>query len=182
MAKKSLVALAKGTDIQANVTKVFDLMGGVQNVIRKGSTVVLKPNAGHAEPPETSVCTNPEVVRAVIREVKKAEPKRIIVAEAAAIGCDTMECFKVSGIEAVANEEGVELKDIKRDKDLVNIAVRGYRSNIDHVLLPKFLLEADHLINLPILKAHASMVFSGALKISKVLFRIKYICRCISRT
>jgi uncharacterized protein (DUF362 family) len=87
MAKKSLVALVKGTDIQENVTKVFDLMGGVENVIRKGSTVVLKPNAGHAEPPETSVCTNPEVVRAVIREVKKANPKRIIVAEAAAIGC-----------------------------------------------------------------------------------------------
>ncbi len=109
---KSLVALAKGDDIQANVTKVFDLMGGVTNVIRKGTTVVLKPNAGHAEPPETSVCTNPEVVRAVIREVKKAEPKRIIVAEAAAIGCDTMECFKVSGIQAVAEEEGVELMDI----------------------------------------------------------------------
>ncbi|NBJ74983.1 DUF362 domain-containing protein, partial [Neglecta sp. X4] len=127
---KSLVALAKGDDIQANVTKVFDLMGGVTNVIRKGTTVVLKPNAGHAEPPETSVCTNPEVVRAVIREVKKAEPKRIIVAEAAAIGCDTMECFKVSGIQAVAEEEGVELMDIKRDKDLVKVAVRGFRSNI----------------------------------------------------
>ena len=28
MAKKSLVALVKGTDIQENVTKVFDLMGG----------------------------------------------------------------------------------------------------------------------------------------------------------
>ena len=41
MAKKSLVALVKGTDIQENVTKVFDLMGGVENVIRKGSTVVL---------------------------------------------------------------------------------------------------------------------------------------------
>ena len=76
MTKKSLVALAKSEDIQANVTRVFDLMGGVQNVVRKGSTVVLKPNAGHAEPPETSVCTNPEVVRAVIREVKKAEPKK----------------------------------------------------------------------------------------------------------
>ena len=30
--------------------------------------------------------------------------------------------------------------------------------------LPKLLLEAEHIINLPILKAHASMVFSGALK------------------
>ena len=127
---KSLVALAKGDDIQANVTKVFDLMGGVTSVIRKGTTVVLKPNAGHAEPPETSVCTNPEVVRAVIREVKKAEPKRIIVAEAAAIGCDTMECFKVSGIQAVAEEEGVELLDIKRDKDLVKVAVRGLQDKV----------------------------------------------------
>ena len=161
---KSLVALAKGEDVQANVTRVFDLMGGVANVIRKGTTVVLKPNAGHAEPPETSVCTNPEVVRAVIREVKKAEPKTIIIAEAAAIGCDTMECFKVSGIQAVAEEEGVELRDIKRDKDLIDVAVRDFRSNIPHVKLPRFLMEAEHLINLPILKAHASMVFSGALK------------------
>lgn len=28
MTKKSLVALAKSEDIQANVTRVFDLMGG----------------------------------------------------------------------------------------------------------------------------------------------------------
>jgi|GEM_PF-6311001 len=47
---KSQVALVKGEDTQANVTKVFDLMGGVQNVIREGTTVILKPNAGHAEP------------------------------------------------------------------------------------------------------------------------------------
>lgn len=162
--KKSLVALAKEPTIQESVTKVFDLMGGVTQMIEAGDTVVLKPNAGHAAPPETAVCTNPEVVRAVIREVKKAKPGRIIVAEAAAIGCDTEECYRVSGIGQVAEEEGVELIDIKRDKDLISIPVRGYRSNIKRVKLPRFLLEADHIINLPILKAHASMVFSCALK------------------
>ena len=162
--KKSLVALAKEPTIQESVTKVFDLMGGVTQMIEAGDTVVLKPNAGHAAPPETAVCTNPEVVRAVIREVKKAKPGRIIVAEAAAIGCDTEECYRVSGIGQVAVEEGVELIDIKRDKDLISIPVRGYRSNIKRVKLPRFLLEADHIINLPILKAHASMVFSCALK------------------
>ena len=164
MSSKSKVALVKGADIQEDVTRVFDLLGGVQNLIQKGSVVMLKPNAGHAEPPETSVCTNPEVIRAVIREVKKAEPKEIVIAEAAAIGCDTVECFEVSGIAKMAEEEGVECYDIKRDKDLVNVAVRGYRSNLDHIKLPRRLMEADHLINLPILKAHASMVFSGALK------------------
>ena len=162
--KKSIVALAKEPTIQESVTKVFELMGGVSSLVEKGSTVVLKPNAGHVAPPESAVCTNPDVVRAVIREVKKAEPKRIIIAEAAAIGCDTMECFEACGLTQVAKEEDVELIDIKREKDLINIPVRGYHSNISHVKLPRFLLEAEHIINLPILKAHASMVFSCALK------------------
>lgn len=161
---KSVVAIAKEESIQESVSKVFDLLGGVENMLRPNATVVLKPNAGHAAPPESSVCTNPEVVRAVIREVKKAKPKKIIIAEAAAIGCDTMECFKVSGIEAVAKEEGIELVDIKRDKDLITIPVRTAKSNITSCKLPRFLLEADHIINIPILKAHASMVFSCALK------------------
>lgn len=162
--KPSIVALVKEETIQQGITKTFDLLGGVCTMIGEGDTVVLKPNAGHAAPPESAVCTNPEVVRAVIREVKKAKPGRIIVAEAAAVGCDTMECFRVSGIAAVAEEEGVELIDIKSDKDLISMPVRGYRSNIKRVKLPRFLLEADHIINLPILKAHASMVFSCALK------------------
>ncbi|MDR1573092.1 MAG: DUF362 domain-containing protein [Clostridiales Family XIII bacterium] len=162
--KKSIVALAKEESIQESVSKVFDLLGGVSSLIEKGSTVVMKPNAGHVAPQESAVDTNPEVVRAVIREVRKAEPKCIIIAEAAAIGCDTLECFKACGIQAVAEEEGVKLIDIKREKDLINIPVRGYRSNISHVKLPRFLLEAEHIINLPILKAHASMVFSCALK------------------
>ena len=164
MSKNSTVALAHGKDVQENVTRVFEMMGGVTKMIEPNSTVVLKPNAGHAAPPEFAVCTHPETVRAVIREVKKANPKRIVIAEAAAVGCDTIECYEACGIAKVAEEEGVELVDIKRDKDLINVAVRGYRSNISHVKLPRLLLEAEHIINLPILKAHASMVFSGALK------------------
>ena len=75
-------------------------------MINKGETVVLKPNAGHAADPSSAVCTSPDVVRAVIREVKTAEPARIIIAEAAAVGCDTMQCFDICGITAVAEEEG----------------------------------------------------------------------------
>ena len=175
MSKKSLVALAHGLDVQENVTRVFDMMGGAAKMIEPNSTVVLKPNAGHAAPPEFAVCTHPETVRAVIREVKKANPKRIVIAEAAAVGCDTDECYEACGIAAVAREEGVELVDIKKDKDLINVAVRGYRSNISHVKLPRLLLEAEHIINLPILKAHASMVFSGALKNIKGVVQVPFI-------
>lgn len=117
--KRALVAIAKESEIQASVTKVFDLMGGVTNMIEKGSTVVLKPNAGHAAPAESAVCTNPETLRAVIHEVRKAQPRSIVVAESAAVGCDTMECYQLSGIAKVCEEENVEMIDTRRIRILL---------------------------------------------------------------
>ena len=162
---QSIVSIVKGTDPEKMVKEVLDLLGGIQSLIKPRSTVVLKPNAGHEAGPETSVNTNPELVAAVIKEVRKANPKEIIVAEAAAIGCDTMECLKISGILKAVEDAGVDrVIDIKSDKDLIKIPIRDARSDLTKVLLPRFLLEADHIINLPIFKSHCSMVFTCALK------------------
>ncbi len=162
---KSIVAIAKDDDIQTMVSEVFSLLGGVEQLIRTKSTVVLKPNAGHSAGPETSVNTNHAVVAAVIKEVRKANPKEIIVAESAAIGCDTLECLEVSGIMKAAQDAGADkIIDIKREKDLLTIPIRGAKSEMYRVKLPRFLLEADYIINLPIFKSHASMVFTNALK------------------
>lgn len=161
---KSIVAIAKGDDPEKLVAEVFSFLGGVESLVRPRSTVVLKPNAGHPAAPETSVNTSPGLVSAVIKEVKKARPKEVIVAEAAAIGCDTLHVFEVSGIGGAAEAAGARLVDIKREKDLLNIPIRDARSDIKKVKLPRFLLEAEHLFNLPIFKSHASMVFTCALK------------------
>ena len=86
------------------------------------------------------------------------------MAEAAAIGCDTQHVLEVSGIGRAAEDNGARVVDIKREKDLINIPIRDARSNLKKVKLPRFLLEAEHVINLPIFKSHASMVFTCALK------------------
>ena len=161
---KSIVAISKGDDPEKMVAEVFALLGGVENLVKPRSTVVLKPNAGHPAAAETSVNTSPEFVAAVIKEVKKAKPKEVIVAEAAAIGCDSLHVLDVSGIGAAAEAAGARLIDIKREKDLINIPIRDARSDLKKVKLPRFLLEAEHLFNLPIFKSHASMVFTCALK------------------
>ncbi|MBC7294351.1 MAG: DUF362 domain-containing protein, partial [Thermoleophilia bacterium] len=161
---KSVVAIAKGDDPEKMVAEVFALLGGTENLIRPRSTVVIKPNAGHPAKAETSVNTSPEVVAAVIREVKKANPRDVIVAEAAAIGCDSLHVLEVSGIGKAAEEAGARIVDIKREKDLINIPIRDARSDVKKVKLPRFLLEAEHIINVPIFKSHASMVFTCALK------------------
>lgn len=162
---KSVVSIVKGADVQAMVGEAISLTGGLRSLIRPGAVVVIKPNAGHPFPPGTSVNTSPEVVGAVIRELRKAEPKEIILAEAAAVGCDTLECFEISGIGRAATEAGVDrIIDIKRESDLIKIPIRDARSDMTSVLLPRFLVESDHIVNLPIFKTHVAMVFSCALK------------------
>jgi len=162
---KSVVSIVKGTDAEKMVDEALSLLGGVSSLIKPNSTVVVKPNAGHPFPPETSVNTSPALVAAVIKELRKAQPKEIILAESSARGCDTLESLEVSGIGKAAEEAGVDrIIDIKRDKDLISIPIRDAKSDLKRVLLPRFLIEADHIVNLPIFKSHVSMVFTCALK------------------
>lgn len=163
--EKSIVSIVSGTDPEKMVEEALSFLGGVSHVIKPNSTVVLKPNAGHPIPAETSANTSPAFVAAVIKVLRKANPKEIILTEASAIGCDTMECFDVTWIGKAARAAGVDkIVDIKREKDLIRIPIRDAKSDITSVLLPKFLLEADHIVNIPIFKSHASMVFTCALK------------------
>ncbi len=162
---KSIVSIVKGTDAEKMVAEALSLLGGVSSLIKPNSTVVIKPNAGHPFKEETSVNTSTAVVSAVIKELRKARVKEIILAESAARGCDTLECLEVSGIRQAAEEAGVDrIIDIKREKDLIRIPIRDARADVTSVQLPRFILEADHIVNLPIFKSHTSMVFSCALK------------------
>src|SRR4030067_2750579 len=151
MMAKSIVSIVKGTDAEKMVTEALSLLGGASALIKPNSTVVIKPNAGHPFKDETSVNTSTAVVSAVIKELRKAQPKEIILAEASARGCDTLECLEVSGVGKAAEKAGVDrIIDIKREKDLIKVPIRDARSGITSVLLPRFLIEADHIVNLPI--------------------------------
>jgi uncharacterized protein (DUF362 family) len=162
---KAVVAIAKDPSVDEMVRQAFGYLGEEGEVIRKGSTVVLKPNAGHLGKPGTSVNTSAELVGAVARAARAAGAGKVILAEASAIGCDTMACLEDSGIGAAARAAGVdEIRDIKSEKDLISVPIRDARSEIRSVRLPRFLVEAEHIINMPIFKSHASMVFSCALK------------------
>ncbi len=162
---KSIVSIVKGTIANKMVEEALNHLGGVQSLIKEGSTVIVKPNGGHVGPPESSVCTSPAVVKAVIETIRKANPKKIILAESAAIGCDTMECLEASGILKAAEEAGVDdIRDIKSDTDLIRNKIENPRSALRNIKLPRFLVEADHIVNVPIFKTHVSMVFTCALK------------------
>ena len=72
---KSIVSIVKGANIEEMLEELLDHLGGVKSLIRRNSTVVVKPNAGHMGPADSSVNTNPGLVAAVIKELRKARPK-----------------------------------------------------------------------------------------------------------
>ena len=162
---KSIVSITKGENPDELVESAVGHLGGIGAIIQSGSTVVIKPNAGHYGGPDSSVNTNPSVVAAVIKAVQKANPKKIILAESSAMGCNTMECLKASGIKRAALDAGVDdIRDIKSDSDLIRVNIRKPLSAIKYYDFPRFLLEADHLVNVPVFKTHVSMVFTCAMK------------------
>ena len=162
---KSIASIVKGTNPEVLVELALGHLGGIGAIIKPGSTVVIKPNAGHMGGPDSSINTNPAVVAAVIKAVRKANPGKVILAESSAMGCNTMDCLEISGIKQAALDAGVDdIRNIKSDSDLIRVDTKKPISSIKYYDLPRFLLDADHLINVPVFKTHVSMVFTCAMK------------------
>ena len=173
---KSIVSIVKGTDAEKMVEEALNHLGGIKSLIKEGSTVVLKPNAGHVGPPESSVCTSPAVVKAVIKAVQKANPKKIILAESAAIGCDTFECFGTSGIRKAAEEAGVtDIRDIKSDPDLVRNKIQNPRSALRNVPRKRFSI---HLSIMETARSRMSRM-SCVSHISVIITDAQYVLRSV---
>ncbi|MFZ5626704.1 MAG: DUF362 domain-containing protein, partial [Bacillota bacterium] len=59
-------------EVEKGIEEVLACFGGIEALIRSGERVLIKPNMLEGLPPERAVTTHPEVVRAVIRQVKRA--------------------------------------------------------------------------------------------------------------
>jgi len=162
---KSVVAITQGTDPEKMIEEALNLLGGVEKLIRPGTTVIIKPNVIGKYRAERSVTTSPAHVAAAIKVLRKANPKQIILAESSAMGRNSLECMEFSGIKKAAEEAGIDrLVDVKQETDLVKMPIRDPHSTITSMMMPKLLLEADHIVNLPIMKMHVSATYSCCLK------------------
>ncbi len=159
--KKARVGIAGSSDsLEYLVTKAVELAGGL-GFIKSGSTVMLKPNFNTGD--QNPASANPEVIRQVIRLVKKQNPLQIIIADRSGFWLDTEKCMQQNGITDVANEEGAELatlEDGEWEKITPKLALnwpKGFR-------IPKLLNQADYVISIPVLKTHSIANFSMSIK------------------
>jgi uncharacterized protein (DUF362 family) len=135
-------------------------------VLFRGKRVLLKPNVCIDHPPEKGATTHPAVLDAVIALAKDLGAQ-VIVGDGAAVGVKGR-IFERTGIQAICEKYGVELRDFNREQ--------GRRVRLEDALaleeaiIAETYFEVDTIVNLPVFKSNMLYWISGALKNMKGLF------------
>lgn len=147
-----------GREIEQGIDEALALIGGLAGFVNPGDKVLLKPNMLEGLPPERAVTTNPEIVRAMIRQVKRIGAVPVVGDSPGTAG--TVKTAERCGILAVCRQEGAELLPFD---DTAELAYPGGRM-IKKFTLARRLLEVDKVISLAKMKTHTFMGITGAAK------------------
>jgi uncharacterized protein (DUF362 family) len=140
---------AHGPDPAANVRRAVAALGGMENLVRRGEVVLIKPNIGWDRLPEQAANTDPEVVAELVRLCRGAGARRVIVTD---LSCnDPARCFARSGIAAAAAAAGAEVVAANR-LHMVPAALSGLSAGLPVI---EEMLHADRVINVPVVKHHS---------------------------
>lgn len=148
-------------DLAAAVHEVLGPLGGMQAFVKKGQTVLLKPNMGFPTPPAQRATTSPALVAAVAREVLGCGASRVLVLDNPTRRPEA--CLKTVGIPEAVRDLDVHVFLPTSESMFVETPVPKGKS-LRSTRILKEALRADVHIALPIAKSHNAAGFSGCLK------------------
>ncbi|MBN2370933.1 MAG: DUF362 domain-containing protein [Vicinamibacteria bacterium] len=129
--------------------RAIDGLGGMKRFVSRGDVVWVKPNIGWDKRPEQAANTNPDVIATLVEICLEAGAKRVIVSDNATNAAQRT--FARSGIQEAARKAGAEsffLDSRKfRKMPIKGKVLKEWEVYTDAV-------EADKLINVPIVKHH----------------------------
>ncbi len=144
------LGVARGDDPAANAVAAVALLGGMGRFVRKGDSVVVKPNILTAREPKYGATTNPAVVAAVVKMCWEAGAKSVTVFDHPT--APARQAYTVSGIAKAVNDVDGRMK-VLSDRDYDRIEIPGGRSLKSWPLVTD-IFDADVVINIPCAKTH----------------------------
>jgi uncharacterized protein (DUF362 family) len=145
----SRVAIVRGTDPPDMTVRAMEMIGAAK-VVSADKPVLIKPNYIDTSHPSTGITTDARVIEGVVAFLKKNEVKEIIIGEGAGMG-DTLEAFKIGGVDDVARRWKVRMVDLNKD-EFVEVHPPNART-LKKVKIAKTALEST-IVSVPKLKPH----------------------------
>jgi uncharacterized protein (DUF362 family) len=147
----SVLAVARNGSAADMVRKTVDALGGMSQFVKKGQSVLLKPNIGWDRLPEQAANTNPEAVAEVVKMCFEAGASRVRVLDRT---CNQAQrCYARSGIEKLASAAGAEVRHIVDSRFQEVPIPQG--ELVKSWPLYRDVLESDVFINMPVAKDHS---------------------------
>jgi uncharacterized protein (DUF362 family) len=143
------VAIVRGTTPQDMAVKALKLVNA-DKVLSKQKPILIKPNYINAKHPSTGTTTDNRVIEGVVKFLSQNNMKEVIIGEGSG-WADTLEAFRVAGVDAVAERWNVKMVDLNKD-EFIEIILQNPLA-LKKVKIAKTALEST-IISVPKLKPH----------------------------
>ena len=145
----SRVAIVRGTDPPDMTVRAMEMVDAAK-AVSADKPVLIKPNYIDASHPSTGITTDARVIEGVVAFLKKHDVKEIIIGEGAGMG-DTLDAFKIGGVDDVARRWKVRMVDLNKD-EFVEVHLPNART-LKKVKIARTALEST-IVSVPKLKPH----------------------------
>jgi len=166
MNKKVAIVKTAGNEaalLRDAVRHALDLLDSPLKDVGPGDAVVIKPNiTADSISWRQGIVTNTHLVHAIIELVAERNPREILIAEAIAVGLDVKKAYSFLGYDKIARATGARLVDLY-DEEFVDVPIRGSQLHAN-LQIAKTIMEADFLINVPVMKTHVAVGISVCMK------------------
>lgn len=164
-AGKPLLVVVEGTDHEGMLRAGLEALGGLPQLVRGGTSVLIKPNFVFRQ--QYPVTTDPEMIFLMTRLLREAGAGVVEVFDAPGtylIGSER-ETFDFNDVINKGKEHGVPVTygDAGRRREYVATRKEGWQS-YDEILIHNKVYQAPVVINMPCLKRHHTSYLTCALK------------------
>lgn len=151
------------------IVKIFRAKEDITNIVKEAVTnsglrgkrkIFIKPNLSHPEY-LPGVVTSPELIQELVSLLRNSNSE-VTVGESNGFNYPCQSAFKKTGVEEAVKKAGGTVINLSEDK-VVEVKFQGNRS-LDRLFLPKTIMDADAVVDLPLMKTHEFMTYSGAIK------------------
>jgi len=148
-------------DLDLVYTKIkwaLEQLGGIESIISKDKVILVNPNLVVASEPENAVTTHPVIFEAVIKILLEKD-YNVIYGDSPGLG-NPEKVAQKAGLKTVADKYNIKHADFINGKQ-ISVPESKVCKQFDIV---NAYFEADAIINLPKMKAHALQRITGAIK------------------
>jgi uncharacterized protein (DUF362 family) len=181
--------VACGGNLKESIELAVSLVGGIQKLVKKGDTILLKPNYNTADRFPGS--SDPAFIKAIVGMLYEAGAGKVILGERTAF-LHSRRVLEQAGIIKVAEEAGAEVRVFGKDGWYTIFDWRGWRrvkvpngQFLRKVSLAKEAFDIEKIVYAPLIKMHHAADFTGAIKLSmgfvkpffdQMTFHSKHLC------